>query len=432
MKAVDESNAASNPSDNAGSPGPVLPATEIPTAVMSVEPKPDLPFHDEPFPAPQDRAVVLLVDDQPLVGEALRRLLHPHHDILYHFCANPQQAIQAARSLHPTVILQDLVMPGVNGLDLVREYREHESTKHVPVVVLSSRHEPATKAEAFSRGATDYLVKLPDPLELIARLRSHSRGFVATLERDEAYGRLMAELSMAATYVRHLLPPPLLDGLIRTNWQFIPSASLGGDAFDYHWIDSDHFAVLLLDVCGHGVGPALLSISVVNLLRAGSLPNVDPRNPSDVLAALNEAFPMRQHEGMFFTAWYGVYNPKSRVMTYAGAGHPPALVLPRGRRAESLSLESDGPMVGIGPGMEYPSRTFSVPHGAQLYLYSDGIFEIANSNGDYWHLDGFVGAMNEIDASRGCRVDEILRLTHERRGGALYDDDVSILEVTFT
>ena len=78
-------------------------------------------------------------------------------------------------------------MPDVDGLDLVREYRQQEATKHTPLIVLSTKEEADTKAEAFARGANDYLVKLPDPVELVARIRYHSRGYIALIERREAY-----------------------------------------------------------------------------------------------------------------------------------------------------------------------------------------------------------------------------------------------------
>ncbi len=130
--------------------------------------------------------MVLLVDDQALVGESMRRILAVEPDIDFHFCADGNLALDQARRIQPTVILQDLVMPGVNGLDLVRQYRNDPSLKGVPVVVLSVRDEPETKSEAFASGAHDYLVKLPDRLEMIARIRYHSDAFLAQKERDEA------------------------------------------------------------------------------------------------------------------------------------------------------------------------------------------------------------------------------------------------------
>ncbi|MBP0495008.1 diguanylate cyclase [Roseomonas sp. SG15] len=138
----------------------------------------------------QNPVMVLLVDDQLMIGEALRRILADHRDIDFHYCSDPTKAIATAKEVGPTVILQDLVMPGVNGLDLVRRYREDPATRDVPVIVLSTKEEPLIKSEAFSAGANDYLVKLPDRLELIARLRYHSRAYLNQLQRDEAYSAL--------------------------------------------------------------------------------------------------------------------------------------------------------------------------------------------------------------------------------------------------
>ncbi|MBN8708186.1 MAG: response regulator [Verrucomicrobia bacterium] len=132
------------------------------------------------------RAMVLLVDDQALVGESLRRALAVEDDIDFHFCADAASALDQARKIRPTVILQDLVMPGVSGLDLVRLYRADPALRSVPVIVLSVREEPETKRDAFAAGANDYLVKLPDRVELLARVRYHSSAYLAQLDRDEA------------------------------------------------------------------------------------------------------------------------------------------------------------------------------------------------------------------------------------------------------
>jgi len=132
------------------------------------------------------RAMVLLVDDQALVGESLRRLLALEPDIDFHFCAEGTQALEQARKIQPTVILQDLVMPGVNGLDLVRAYRADSLLRDVPVLVLSVREEPEMKRDAFAAGADDYLVKLPDRMEMLARIRYHSTAYLARRDRDDA------------------------------------------------------------------------------------------------------------------------------------------------------------------------------------------------------------------------------------------------------
>ncbi len=203
------------------------------------------------------KATVLLIDDQAMIGEMVRRMVAPESDIVFHYCKDPNEAIETAKQVQPSVILQDLVMPDIDGLELVTKFREDELTREIPLIVLSTKEEPTVKAEAFSRGANDYLVKLPDRLELIARIRYHSRGYIAMLERNEAYKalqesqrKLADEVAKAAAYVKSLLPAPMEDGPIRAEWRFIPSADLGGDAFNYHPLDDDHFAFYLLDVCG--------------------------------------------------------------------------------------------------------------------------------------------------------------------------------------
>src|SRR5207249_201590 len=164
---------------------------------------------------------VLLVDDQPIVGESVRRMLAAEPDIAFYFCQDPTKPIETANTVQPTVILQDLVMPDVDGLQLLKFYRANKATRLTPLIVLSSKEEPVIKAQAFALGANDYLVKLPDKVELIARIRYHSRGYMNLLERDEAYRRLeesqrqlAEELAQAARYVESLFPAKL-DGAVR-------------------------------------------------------------------------------------------------------------------------------------------------------------------------------------------------------------------------
>lgn len=130
---------------------------------------------------------VLLVDDQAMVAEGIRRMLETEENIRFHYCPEPDKALKMALEVKPAVILQDLVMPDVDGMTLMRFYRNHPQTKRIPVIVLSSKEDPAIKRDAFNNGANDYLVKLPDPIELIARIRAHSSHFYMQLERDAAY-----------------------------------------------------------------------------------------------------------------------------------------------------------------------------------------------------------------------------------------------------
>lgn len=134
--------------------------------------------------------MVLLVDDQAIIGEAVRRALSEEHNIDLHFCSDPHQALTVAQQIKPTVILQDLIMPGVDGLELLSQYRNAPGLHDVPIIVLSTKEDPKVKSAAFTAGANDYLVKLPDVIELVARIRYHSRSYLILQQRDEAYRAL--------------------------------------------------------------------------------------------------------------------------------------------------------------------------------------------------------------------------------------------------
>lgn len=148
-------------------------------------------FHaQELFNNDIDTVIVLLVDDQPLIVEAVRRDLASESDIKLYYCDDANQAVMEAEKIRPTVILQDLVMPGLDGLSLIKEYRKNPRTQGIPVVALSTKEDPNVKKRAFEVGASDYLVKLPDPIELIARVRYHSRSFNTTKHLEQTYRAL--------------------------------------------------------------------------------------------------------------------------------------------------------------------------------------------------------------------------------------------------
>ncbi len=152
-----------------------------------------------------EQITVLLIDDQAIIAEAIRRMLAPETDIAFHYCSDPTQALKAADDCHPTVILQDLVMPQMAGLLLVEFLRAQDAaTCYVPLIVLSSKEDPTIKAQAFALGANDYLVKLPDARELIARIRYHSKAYVNFLKRQEAETQLKAENLRQAAYIEQV------------------------------------------------------------------------------------------------------------------------------------------------------------------------------------------------------------------------------------
>lgn len=380
---------------------------------------------------------VLLVDDQRIVGETIRRMLLDIPELEFKFCADPTVAVAEAEAFTPTVILQDLIMPGVDGIDMVRNFRTNPATASTPLIVLSSKEEPTTKAEAFAAGANDYLVKLPDKLELVARIRYHSAAYISRLQRDEAFTVLEAQQKMiareiedAAAYVRSLLPATMTkeSHSVAADWRFITSSQLGGDSFGYHRISPQHLAIYLLDVCGHGVGSALLSVSAINTIRNRTLPGVDFMVPSQVLAGLNRAFPMEEQNGKYFTMWYGIYNTETHELVHAAGGHPPAIaVAPDGTVTQ---LGTTGMMIGAFPFASYTDVTTALPSGTKLYVFSDGCYEVTNADEVMMTVDDFSKVL--ADATQQPQtLDHIVQQIRNWQGMPDFEDDFSLVEFGF-
>jgi phosphoserine phosphatase RsbU/P len=387
-------------------------------------------------PVSEHAITVLLVDDQVIVGETVRRMLLPEKDIVFYYCQDPTAAIKMATQVAPTVILQDLVMPEIDGLTLVKFFRAHKKLKDVPMIVLSSKEEATTKADAFAVGANDYLVKLPDRIELIARIRYHSKGYINLLQRNEAYEALFksqqilaAQLASAAEYVVSLLPEPVKEGGILTDWRYVPSAQLGGDSLGYHWVDEDNFAMYLLDVCDHGVGPALLSVSALNVLRSQTLRNTNFRVPEEVLAALNETFPMEKQNNLYFTLWYGVFNKITKKITYASAGHPGALLF--NSSGEAKELGSQNMFIGGMPDIVYKSGSIDVDIPSRLYIFSDGVFEVGKTDGSMWSFKELQEFLKDLPTDNRSEIDVLYCLLLALHGQSDLDDDFSMLKIEF-
>lgn len=230
---------------------------------------------DSPVKQPVFRSpVVLLIDDQALVANRVKDLLKNDHDIILHYCQDPGAAIAQALTIRPTVILLDLVMPKIDGLTLCRVFRDTQETMDIPIIMLSATDDGQTKAHSFASGANDYLVKLPEQTEFVARIRYHSKSYIIKLERDEAYEALCQSQSaleavnarlkqMAHQDVLTQLPnrPLLIDQLAmalaqaKRNKQFIAVL----------FLDLDDFKPVN-DVYGHQAGDDALKTVAQRLL----------------------------------------------------------------------------------------------------------------------------------------------------------------------
>lgn len=242
--------------------------------------------------------------------------------------------------------------------------------------------------------------------------------------------RLEEELKEATRYAMSILPEPRKEWP-NTLWHFEPSTELGGDSFGYHNIDPDHFAIYLIDVCGHGVGAALLSVAAINVLRAGVLPDTDFRKPGSVLAALNNAFPMEKQNDMFFTIWYGVHSRRNGELLFSSGGHPGSILL-RAEPDKTVSTRLLGLqgnlMIGAFPDVHFSEDTVVIEPGDRLIVLSDGTFEIDESEGNMLTQQDLVEFASG-DLNRGPA--EIYAWVQSINGEGPLPDDFSLVEVSF-
>jgi len=379
-------------------------------------------------------ARLLVVDDKESNRDLLARRLEREGYLV----ATAFDGVDALEKLQATefdLVLLDIMMPRLDGHGVLLELKSDERLRHTPVIMVSALDELSSVVRCITAGAEDYLPKPFNPTLLRARvgaclekksLRDQERRTYAALVASQA--ALAAELRDAAAYVESLLPPRASDERVAIDWIYKPSTSLGGDAFGYHWLDERHLAVYLLDVCGHGVGAALLSTSAMNVIRSQTLPDTDFHAPGSVLAGLNRAFQMESQNEMYFTIWYGVYDAHERAIRYASGGHHAGLLLLAD--GSQLQLEAQGPIIGLLPETSYHAESSAVPAGAKLHIFSDGVYEVRLQDGYVMDYDQFAGVVAGV-ASRGGRPRDIHATMQKVQGREEFEDDFSLLQLSF-
>jgi serine phosphatase RsbU (regulator of sigma subunit) len=304
-------------------------------------------------------------------------------------------------------------------------------------VVLLDATPERDQARRMQQKAYDMTLLQEKEVLLNSRLEAANTALRATQRELESsrealmrvHEQLQRELAEAAGYVRSLMPAPMSQPFA-IDWRYVPSAALGGDAFGYNWVDPDHFALYLLDVCGHGIGPSLMSVAVLHVLQAASLRDVDFRDPGQVLAALNDQYQMKGRDDLYFTLWYGVYRPQTRPLDYGCAGHPPAVIVDTGTQSVQ-SLSAKGAAVGLQPGTAFARETVKVPDGSRIYLFSDGAFEVERPDGTMMRLEDLLHFISRPASDGQCDLDLLFQHLMQVRGGEAFEDDFSIVRFTF-
>lgn len=380
-------------------------------------------------------ARILIIDDDPAIQRVLKKaILKEGYEV--ELASDGQRGIELAQALQPSLIICDWVMPGVDGLEVCRHIKAQPNLSTTFFILLTSRSSLEDRVLGLDTGADDFLPKPIEITELQARIRAGLRIHQLTNDLQQQKQLLESELAEASEYVRSLLPPSLKSPIpIQTT--FIPSRQLGGDCFDYYWLESGELVLFLLDVSGHGLGAALPSISILNMLRSRALSDVDFRHPVQVLNTLNRIFQMGSQGDRYFTLWYGVYNPKTHQLNYSSAGHPPSLlVFPstkniKTNEVEIYSLRTRGLPIGLFPDSQYSAAEQLILPGSCLYIFSDGVYELPQPNGEIWGLPRFIELLRSLHVERSPSLTTIQQALIQENKSPIFQDDISLIKVQF-
>lgn len=395
---------------------------------------------------------ILLVDDDPASLLFLTAIVRAQgHEVIT--ARDGEEAYRLIHAQQAALVISDWNMPALTGLELCRKLRAERLPHYVYFILLTARDDRKSLLEGMDAGADDFLVKPVDPGELRVRIRAGER--VLRLESElgqrnaaldqlnaeltQAYDIIQKDVGMAAAIQKSLLPEPQVWSGVKLQWLFIPNSLLAGDMLGYFPLDSAHLAFFQIDVSGHGVSSALISFSVSKLLwqqRPGERsPLAGPDgggsgflSPDQVIAGLNQRFCNGpESESYFLTMVYGILDVRTGRVELSAAGHPPPLLwhAASGTLAESSAR---GLPVGVLEDSRYPAESLAMAPGDRLFMFSDGITECPNPQGELFGNARFQALLLEIAGLPAADLPAAIRARLcAWRGSESYPDDISLL-----
>jgi sigma-B regulation protein RsbU (phosphoserine phosphatase) len=388
---------------------------------------------------------ILIVDD----SEDSRRLLSAflkREGFQLQEAADGANVLEICREQQPDMILLDVVMPIKDGYQTCKELKDNPETENIPVIFLSAKDDSSDKVKGLQLGAVDYITKPFDKAEVIARVKTQLKIHNLTRALSDS-NRLLQEKQTkieedlkAAAQIQYALIPSSKPDLkeISFAWQFIPSDQSGGDIFNIHQLDHRTIVAYLVDVSGHGVPAAMVTVSVVQSLQPhghtildinGEKPFLSTaRNPSEVLDILNKDYPIERFD-KYFTIIYLTIDRFSGEMSYSSAGHPPPLLLRASGAIEQLN--AGGPMMGLGDMLPFEEGHTRLMKGDRLFLHTDGITEYCRDKEFFGRsrLEREISNTKQLPLDSAC--ERIINSMHEFGGDIQADDDITLVALEF-
>ncbi|MFI8675050.1 SpoIIE family protein phosphatase [Bacillus thuringiensis] len=328
---------------------------------------------------------ILIVDDNPVNIFVIEKILKQagYHDLVSLNSAQElfeyiQFGKDSSRHNEIDLILLDIMMPEIDGLEVCRRLQKEEKFKDIPIIFVTALEDANKLAEALDMGAMDYITKPINKVELLARMRVALRLKSELNWHKEQEENLRNELDLATQVQRNLLSSPLREDYIKIEASYLPSFKLAGDMYYWYKIDENRYGIILLDVMGHGISASLVCMFISSVLRETIKSLIDPEL---VIKDLNKYMTLLHNENddipYYFTAIYLVVDTEKRTIEYVNAGHPSGYVLVD--ETNMVELNRGSCAVGFFDEIKVKKTVIPFEKSAQIVLFTDGVLEaIAN------------------------------------------------------
>ncbi len=357
-----------------------------------------------------------------------------------------EEALAKVVEFLPDLVLLDIMMPGMDGYEVCAALKADERTAAIPVIFLSALSEAADKIRGLETGGADYVTKPFSKGEVLARVRNQlkirnltQRLMQTNRELMEKQRKLDEDLKAAAVIQSSLLPtrPPTFRNLTIA-WRFQPCDLVGGDIFNVCQLDECHLGIYMVDVSGHGVPGAMVTVSVSQILQPESgylkkhqddFPYYRIVSPVEVCQALDREYPIERFD-KHFTIIYAVIHAHSGHLKYCSAAHPPPVLLRADGRIELL--DRIGTFIGLGGIVPFEEDEKQLVDGDRLVFYTDGVVECEDEKGAFFGQGQFLTLLQKLQAEPLERfLDKILEALVGFAGPAGFRDDVSLVGIEF-
>jgi sigma-B regulation protein RsbU (phosphoserine phosphatase) len=399
-----------------------------------------------------DKSKILAVDDNTINLKLLNRVLRDAgYEVL--IAQNGENAINMTLNNKPDLILLDVMMPDRDGFEVCELLKKNREVTDIPIIFLTAKNEAVDRVHGLALGAVDYITKPFEPVEVIARVRTHLRLrklHQELLEKNKQLEKAYIDLQhktekinkdiKAAGFVqRQLLPQKISKiGPLHFSWNFVPSSHVAGDIFNILQLDKYHVALFIVDVSGHGVQSAMLAVSIYNFFTAGintiNLHDVIKKThplyyllqPEKVAQALNTNFTMDKFDA-YFTCIYLVINTKKLELKMINAGHPFPLIL-HGNNSFEFIKDGDIP-IGMVNKAHFNVKKFKLNHGDKLILYTDGLYELTSNSEEELNQMTVAQLLRQSKGNLEQRFEHTINQILLKSGCKEFQDDVSLFGV---